>query len=262
MGVTNLKQRMPFRRWQFVGRAVAAAAFAKSQRTIVRHKMFREKIFRRPKPLGEEAPETPPADFRAETVKTLNEPFGVFARGLVYFGGNFEPIPDRCNFAEGNPRLRHSERAGIHSDENDALAAAAVFLQIQFMRSPRIVQGIINMSDRQAEFQTPGRNSELPVRGNEFAACFVFAHGQAYPSRECEPSQNGLFFECLHPHQATVPCAATSALTGERPVPLCEPSQKGCDFDRPQAHHQYEPGSAGWTKGNFWAMTGSFMRSF
>jgi hypothetical protein len=103
MGVTNLKQRMPFRRWQFVGRAVAAAAFAKSQRTIVRHKMFREKIFRRPKPLGEEAPETPPADFRAETVKTLNEPFGVFARGLVYFGGNFEPIPDRCNFAEGTP---------------------------------------------------------------------------------------------------------------------------------------------------------------
>jgi hypothetical protein len=52
------------------------------------------------------------------------------------------------------------------------------------------------------------------------------------------PSQNGAFFVCLHPHQATVLDSVISAFCGAKPVPLCEPSQNGCDFDRPHAHHQ------------------------
>jgi hypothetical protein len=41
------------------------------------------------------------------------------------------------------------------------------------------------------------------------------------------PSQNGLFAECLQPHQATFFCSAMSTLIGAKPVPLCEPSQNG-----------------------------------
>jgi hypothetical protein len=73
------------------------------------------------------------------------------------------------------------------------------------------------------------------------------SHGK----RECEPSQNGLFAECLHPHQATVFASVISTFTGLNVVVLCEPSQNGWLLDNPQAHHQYVPGSTFWTKGDF-----------
>jgi hypothetical protein len=52
-----------------------------------------------------------------------------------------------------------------------------------------------------------------------------------------------MFFECLHAHQATVFASVISTFLGANPVPLCEPSQKGWLPERPQAHHQYVPGS-------------------
>jgi hypothetical protein len=52
------------------------------------------------------------------------------------------------------------------------------------------------------------------------------------------PSQNGAFFECLQPHQATVLGPAISVFNGAKPEPLCEPSQNGWPLDRPQAHQK------------------------
>jgi hypothetical protein len=77
-----------------------------------------------------------------------------------------------------------------------------------------------------------------------------------------EPSQKGLFAECLQAHQATVLAAGISALIGANSVPLWEPSQKGWEADRPQAHHQYVPGSTFCTMGLFWNMIGSLMPFF
>jgi hypothetical protein len=71
----------------------------------------------------------------------------------------------------------------------------------------------------------------------------------AHVNRLWLPSQNGAFFVCLQPHHATVLASRVSALTGAKPVPLCEPSQNGWLFDRPQAHHQYSPGSTFSTNG-------------
>jgi hypothetical protein len=79
--------------------------------------------------------------------------------------------------------------------------------------------------------------------------------------RECVPSQNGTPPECLHAHQATVLDSVISTWRGSCPVPLCEPSQKGWLFERPHAHHQYVPGSTFCTIGNFWKMTGLFIRN-
>ena len=68
-----------------------------------------------------------------------------------------------------------------------------------------------------------------------------------------------MVLECLQAHQATVFGSVISVFSGPKPVPLCEPSQKGWLLERPQAHHQYVPGSTFWTMGPFWKMMGSFM---
>jgi hypothetical protein len=39
--------------------------------------------------------------------------------------------------------------------------------------------------------------------------------------------------------------AVISTFFGASPLPWCEPSQNGCVFERPHAHHQYVPASAG-----------------
>ena len=175
MGIARFKERAPFRRRQFVGRAVAAAFFAKGQRTIVRHEMFRKKFFRLPKPFSKKFPQPPPADFGTRTIEPVNEPFGVFARRLVYFHENFKPIAHSRYFAKGHAGLHHAERAGIHSQENDALLRAAEFSQIQFMRCAGIFQWIVNVRDRRREFQLADSCAKFTRRGNQFAAYFGFA---------------------------------------------------------------------------------------
>jgi len=61
-----------------------------------------------------------------------------------------------------------------------------------------------------------------------------------------------MFFECLQAHHATVFASVISTFFGANPVPSCEPSQNGWLLERPQAHHQYVPGSTFWTIGDLW----------
>lgn len=71
-------------------------------------------------------------------------------------------------------------------------------------------------------------------------------------SRPWVPSQKGMFLECLQAHHATVLASVMVTFFGSSPVPACDPSQNGWLFERPQAHHQYSPGSTFWTIGPRW----------
>jgi hypothetical protein len=77
-------------------------------------------------------------------------------------------------------------------------------------------------------------------RLNLWRSAIVVARGKGYRYliRPWLPSQKGASPVCLHMHHATVSAVATVTFFGAKPVPLWEPSQKGCDLERPQAHHQ------------------------
>jgi len=68
--------------------------------------------------------------------------------------------------------LHHPERAGIHAEKNHALFAVAKFPQILFVRSPRVIEWIIDMRDRRLEFQTVNLRRKFPRRRDEV---FAFA---------------------------------------------------------------------------------------
>jgi hypothetical protein len=52
------------------------------------------------------------------------------------------------------------------------------------------------------------------------------------------PSHIGFLPDRLQVQNQASSAAAGLYSTGVKLLPLCEPSQKGCDFERPQAHHQ------------------------
>ena len=54
----------------------------------------------------------------------------------------------------------------------------------------------------------------------------------------CVPSQNGLVLLCLQQQKNFCPDRSAVHWMGVKLVTLWLPSQKGCDFERPQAHHQ------------------------
>jgi hypothetical protein len=105
------------------------------------------------------------------------------------------------------------------------------------MRRPGVIEGVINVGDRRAEFQTVNAFRQFAVRRDEFAADFTVAHNSTFHyNSACDPSQNGWPSVCLQPHQATVRAAVISVLIGVKAVPLCEPSQNGCILDCPHEH--------------------------
>ena len=77
---------------------------------------------------------------------------------------DFEPVPHRPNFAERHASLHHAERAGIHSQKHDALAAATGMAKISLVRAPRVIERIVNVRNRLFEPKPVHASAELPGR--------------------------------------------------------------------------------------------------
>src|SRR5690348_12037126 len=52
------------------------------------------------------------------------------------------------------------------------------------------------------------------------------------------PSHSGFFALRLQAQKNALVASVALYSIGMKAEPLCEPSQNGCDFERPQAHHQ------------------------
>jgi hypothetical protein len=74
-------------------------------------------------------------------------------RRMVNSGLNAEPIAHGSNLAEGDTGLRHPEWAGIHSEEQDPLAAISVATQLHRVRAPGVDERVVNVRDWRGESQ-------------------------------------------------------------------------------------------------------------
>ena len=160
------KQSFALARQQFVRSAVASAFFHERERTIIQNDVLPEKILRITETFGEQSPQTFAADFAPVTIEAEHRAFRIFFSRLVDLRTNPEPIAHGRDLSERNSGLRHAERAWIHSEKDHALRAIAVAAEIKFVRAPRVSERVVNMRDRQREFQFPDSSAE-PLRGSD-----------------------------------------------------------------------------------------------
>ena len=97
--------------------------------------------------LGEESPEATAGDFGAFAGESGDGSFGVFGFGFAHFAGDFEPVADVFDFAEGDAGLGHAVGAGVHAHEEDALGAGAVFFKVVGVGFPSVFEGVVGMGD-------------------------------------------------------------------------------------------------------------------
>ena len=102
--------------------------------------------------------------------------------------GYFQPVAHGGDFSKRNARLHHAKRAGIHAQKHHALAALAEAAQIFRVRLPRVVEGIIDVRDGRAEFQSSHPRRQLLRGGDQFPAGMVNG-GRQSPATICESGQ-------------------------------------------------------------------------
>ena len=71
----------------------------------------------------------------------------MFGFGFTDFAGDFEPVTDVFDFAEGDAGLGHSVGTGIHAHEEDALGAGSVFFEVLGVGFPGVFEGVIGVGD-------------------------------------------------------------------------------------------------------------------
>jgi hypothetical protein len=113
--------------------------------------MVTEEFLRIAKPFREQAPETFAAHFTAVAIKSSDGTFRMFVRRAIDWSIDSQPITHGGDLAERDAGLRHAERAGIHSEKEDALRIASITPEIHFVGAPRITERVVNVRDRGGE---------------------------------------------------------------------------------------------------------------
>jgi hypothetical protein len=148
MFVARSEQFLAFRRWQFLGHAIPAAALKKSQRTVVHDQVLAEKLIGHAESFGEQPPQPLATDLAPRTGETLYSPFGMLVRRTTDLCFDAEPVAHGSDLAKRHAGLHHAEGAGIHADKQHALLIVGVTPQIRFMRRPGVTEGVVNVRDR------------------------------------------------------------------------------------------------------------------
>ncbi len=153
VSVARCEKGVLLRTGEFVWSSVASAVFHECQRAIVHDDVFPEKILRHSKSPGKQTPESPAAHLRAGAIEPADCAFGMLVGGFPNGRLDAQPVSHRGDFSERNSGLGHSERAGIHAHENDALGSGGVPSEVRLMGSPGIIQGIVDVRNGRTERQ-------------------------------------------------------------------------------------------------------------
>ena len=160
------EQRSHRRPGELVRGDVAAGVAQEGERAIVEHEVFGEEPVRRPESLGEQPPEARARDLAPRAGKTEHRPCRVLARWRLHAVGDAEPVGDRPHVPEGDPRLHHPERAGIHAHEDGTDALVRIGGDVAPVRGVRVSQRVVDACDRGTERRHFTGRSQL-LRGGE-----------------------------------------------------------------------------------------------
>jgi hypothetical protein len=58
-----------------------------------------------------------------------------------------QPIAHKVDLTEGHTRLSHAPRAGIHAQQDDFFAPAAITLKVPRVWFPRVVKRVVDVGD-------------------------------------------------------------------------------------------------------------------
>src|SRR4051812_16414574 len=109
--------------------------------------MFVEECVRGIEPLSKQSPQSFATYFASLTCESGNKPFWMLFGWRPNRCFDFKPIANCRDLAERYPGLDHTERAGIHSQKDDALPVVTVLSQVSFMRFPGIIERVVDVGD-------------------------------------------------------------------------------------------------------------------
>jgi serine protease Do len=152
---------------ELVGGVIAAAVFDEDEWAVVGDEVIFKEGFCFAEALSEEAPEASAADFGLGTGEADDGAFGMFAVGFADRLVDAHPIAHGGDFTEGDTGLGHAKGAGIHADEDDTFFAAAKAAEVDLMRGPGVVEGLIDVLDGSGEAERAEGFAQGLGGGNE-----------------------------------------------------------------------------------------------
>ena len=103
-----------------------------------------------------------------------------------------EPIADHLDVAERNAGLHHAEVSGVHADDEHAMLAAPIALQIFAMRRPRVGKRVVNVTDQSSEAKLRNVVPKPPGDGDQCRCCRHGVKRRVIFGRRACPNENAL----------------------------------------------------------------------